>query len=192
MGHRASSLVLGARRNAREVLLGGSPRRLSASTARTVSPVVVRCRPRQEQTGHDTGRRPALSGLSNRPLSTHQHFVACRAAARLAACSYCSDTLHFAVCLDLLCCCCRRPPGGFGELSAELELWDDARGVPVSDRHRRLTRVGADRRERGAAPYWQLCQRKPPWAERLVGWLLPPNEPLHRCADTLERFSGAA
>ena len=152
LGHWASRMVLGARPNAREVLLVGSLRRLSASTARTVSPVAVRCRPRPEQTGHDVGCRPALSGLSNRPLSTRRQPVACQAAARLAACSYCSDSLHFAVCLDLLCCCRRRLPGGFEELSADLELRDDARGVPVSDRHRGLTRVGADRRERGAAP----------------------------------------
>ena len=96
--------------------------------------------------------------LSNHPLSTRRHPVACWAAACLVACSYCSDSLHFGVCLDLLCCCCRRVSSGFGELSAELELWDDARGVPVSDRHRGLTRVGADRRERGAAPCWLLCQ----------------------------------
>ena len=69
----------------------------------------------------------------------------------------------------LLCCCCRRLLGGFGELSAELERWNDPQGVPVGDWHRGLTWVGADRRERGVAPCWQLCQGIPPWAERLVG-----------------------
>ena len=149
-------------------------------------------RPWPEQTGYDVGHRPALSGLSNHPLNTHRHPVVCRAAACLVACSSCSDSLHFGVCLDLLCCCCRRHIGGFGELSAELGLWNDPQGVPVSDRHRGLTWVGVDRRERGAAPCWQLCQRKPPWAERVVGWFLPPNEPLHWFADTLEWFSGVA
>ena len=57
----------------------------------------------------------------------------------------------------LLCCCCRRLIGGFGELFADLELLGDARGVPAGDWHRGLTWVGADLRERGAAPCWQLC-----------------------------------
>ena len=141
---------------------GSASRRLSPSAYRVcrwaVTPVTVRCRPRPEQTGHDVGRRPALSGLFIHPLIAHRHPVACRAAARLAACSYCTDSLFFGVRLDLLCCCCRRLSSGFGELSGELELRDDGRGVPVSDQHRGLTWIGADRRERGAAPYWQLCQ----------------------------------
>ena len=122
--------------------------------------MAVPCGLGPEQTGHDVGHRPALSRLSNRPLSTHRHPVACWAAACLVACSYCSDSLHFGVCLVLLCCCCRRLLGGFGELSAELERWNDPQGVPVSDWHRGLTWVGADRRERGVAPCWQLCQGK--------------------------------
>ena len=156
--HWASRMVLSEWRNAWEVLLGGSLRRLSASAAHTVSPVAARCRPRSEQTGHDVGRRPALSGLSNRPLSTHRQLVVCRAAACLVACSDCSDSLHCAVCLVLLCCCCRRLPSGLGELFADLELPDDGRGVSAGDRHRGLTWVGADRRERGVAPCWHLCQ----------------------------------
>ena len=140
---------------------GSASRRLSPSAYRVcrwaVSPVTVRCRPRPEQTGHDVGRRPALSGLSIHPLIAHRHPVACRAAACLVACSDCSDSLHFAVCPMLLCCCCRRLIGGFGELFADLELLGDARGVPAGDWHRGLTWVGADLRERGAAPCWQLC-----------------------------------
>ena len=143
---------------------GSASRRLSPPAYRArrlpVSPVTVRCRPRPEQTGHDVGRRPALSGLSTHPLIVHRHPVACQAAARLAACSYCSDSLHFAVCPMLLCCCYRRLIGGFGELFADLELLGDARGVPAGDWHRGLTWVGADRRERGVAPCWQLCQGK--------------------------------
>ena len=141
---------------------GSASRRLSPSAYRVcrwaVSPVTVRCRPRPEQTGHDVGRRPALSGLSIHPLIAHRHPVACRAAARLAACSYCSDSLCFGVHLDLLCCCCRRFIGRFGELFADLELLGDARDVPAGDWHRGLTWVGVDLRKRGAAPCWQLCQ----------------------------------
>ena len=152
---------------------GSASRWLSPSAYRVcrwaVSPVTVRCRPRPEQTGHDVGRRPALSGLSIHPLIAHRHPVACRAAARLAACSYCSDSLCFGVHLDLLCCCCRRFIGRVGELFADLELLGDARGVPVSDWHRGLTWVGVDLRKRGAAPCWQLCRGIPPWAERVVG-----------------------
>ena len=110
---------------------GSASRRLSPPAYRArrlpVSPVTVRCRPRPEQTGHDVGRRPALSGLSIHPLIAHRHPVACRAAACLVACSDCSDSLHFGVRHVLLCCCCRRLIGGFGELSAELELRGDAR-----------------------------------------------------------------
>ena len=86
-------------------------RRFSATLCRLSVPVagsltcgsMWQCRLRLEQTGHDAGLHPALSGLSIRPLSARHHPVACQATTRVAACPYRSDSQHFvAVCPVLL------------------------------------------------------------------------------------------
>ena len=88
--------------------LGGASRRLFAGLSVPVAGSLTcgsmwQCRLRLEQTGHDAGLHPALSGLSIRPLSARHHPVACQATTRVAACPYRSDSQHFvAVCPVLL------------------------------------------------------------------------------------------
>ena len=76
MGFRASILMLGVWCNGWEALLNSSVCRLSVSVAGSVTAVTVRWRPRPEQAGRDVGRRPALSGLSIRPLNSRHHPIA--------------------------------------------------------------------------------------------------------------------
>ena len=89
----------------RRAALGGS----CFKVPQAVSPVVVRFRPRPEQTSHDVGRQPALSRLSIRPLFARHRPVAYRATAWLDACPDWSDSLHFVVCPVLLQVASRAP-----------------------------------------------------------------------------------
>ena len=89
----------------RRAALGGS----CFKVPQVVSPVVVRFRPRPEETSHDAGRQPALSRLSIRPLFARHRPVAYRATAWLDACPDWSDSLHFVVCPVLLQVASRAP-----------------------------------------------------------------------------------